>query len=96
VRDVCQPIREAISFERVRGYDELATIVLVILPFNSSSERLPPASSHLTRPIGLASPTNRHTCSFLTTLHDSHVQYSSLLNFSAIFFAASLITEEEG
>jgi hypothetical protein len=32
-------IRDAISFERIRGYDELAKYVLVILPSISSSEQ---------------------------------------------------------
>jgi hypothetical protein len=65
----------AISFERVRGYDELAKTAIVNLPLYSSSERLARyAGSHLSRPNGL-----------LYTI----IMYFSL--FSAIMFAASLI-----
>jgi hypothetical protein len=44
--------RDAISFGRVRGYDELAKIALVILSFNSSSERLASYAGSRARPAG--------------------------------------------
>jgi hypothetical protein len=73
--------RDAISFRRVRGYDELAKITLVILPSISSSEQLAGYAGSRASPDGPENPTNRYTVTLvhhLTTLLYNHVHLSFL------------------